>query len=293
MNKINGPIIIGGIGGSGTRVIAQILRELNCFIGNDLNESLDNLSYTLLFKRKKWYYKNEDSKNKIFTGLSVLEKSMLNNHPEFSIKEYFFLFTAMISMYWRGHNKEGDGKGRWAIERKNQIVLGNNPINDYNLWGWKEPNSHLILPFLKEYFPNLKYIFTIRNGLDMAFSKNQQQLFNWGALFGIDYPKKAKEIPEASFRYWLAANKRVIQIGETMGNDRFHIVNFDKLSNLDYDEIRSFLSFLNIDIEENKIYKIESIIKRPETIGRYNNYAIDWFKEEDELELMNLGFNLK
>ena len=67
LQDMKGPVVIGGVGGSGTRVIAEILRELKFFIGNDLNGPLDNLTYTLLFKRKKWYYKNYNNR-KNYTG---------------------------------------------------------------------------------------------------------------------------------------------------------------------------------------------------------------------------------
>jgi hypothetical protein len=39
------------VGGSGTRVIAMILASLGLNIGNNLNQALDNLIFTLLFKR--------------------------------------------------------------------------------------------------------------------------------------------------------------------------------------------------------------------------------------------------
>ena len=46
------PIAVGGIGGSGTRLIADCLRELDLFIGGDLNPAYDNLWFTLLFKHQ-------------------------------------------------------------------------------------------------------------------------------------------------------------------------------------------------------------------------------------------------
>ncbi len=49
----NGPVVIGGVGGSGTRVVAAILSTLGFHLGNDLNESMDNLWTTLLFKRPR------------------------------------------------------------------------------------------------------------------------------------------------------------------------------------------------------------------------------------------------
>jgi hypothetical protein len=45
-------VAIGGVGGSGTRVGAALPRELGYYTGDDLNESLDNLWFTLLFKRR-------------------------------------------------------------------------------------------------------------------------------------------------------------------------------------------------------------------------------------------------
>ena len=45
------PIAVGGVGGSGTRVVANFLEMLGFDMGSDINESLDNLTFTLLFKR--------------------------------------------------------------------------------------------------------------------------------------------------------------------------------------------------------------------------------------------------
>ena len=46
------PVAIGGIGGSGTRVVVEILQDLGYYVGDDLNPALDNLLFTLLFKRR-------------------------------------------------------------------------------------------------------------------------------------------------------------------------------------------------------------------------------------------------
>lgn len=37
------PIVIGGVGGSGTRVVAKMVEALGYFVGDDLNEALDNM----------------------------------------------------------------------------------------------------------------------------------------------------------------------------------------------------------------------------------------------------------
>ena len=63
---LTGPVVIGGVGGSGTRVLAEILSLFGFYLGNDLNGAKDNLVYTLLFKRPNWFYRNKDNR-KIIT----------------------------------------------------------------------------------------------------------------------------------------------------------------------------------------------------------------------------------
>lgn len=292
--ELKGPIVIGGIGGSGTRVVAQILNELNIYIGNDLNGPLDNLSYTLLFKRRKWFYRNIENRKEIYKGLGILEKSMKNHNPRFTVSENIFINKATLSMYINGHNKEGRGKGKWAIERLKIIRKGKTEITGNEIgWGWKEPNSHLILKYLNEFFPDLKYIHVIRNGLDIAYSSNQQQLYNWGAIFEVDLPKSDEEIPISSFRYWILANKQAFLTGAAMGAKRFHVVNFDKLICHDENEILGLLSFLGFEYSQHNIDSINGLIKKPITVQRYLEHNYSWLSKNDRSELMNLGFSVK
>ncbi len=37
---MTGPVVIGGVGGSGARVVAQILLQLNYYLGSDLNRQI-------------------------------------------------------------------------------------------------------------------------------------------------------------------------------------------------------------------------------------------------------------
>ena len=185
---MQGPIIIGGIGGSGTRVVVSILQLFNVYFGDDLNIPLDNLSYTLLFKRPKWFYKNHLNKRKIKTGLSIMEKSMLNR-KSYTLREITYLLNATVSMARQGHNIEKEGQGKWAFDRLKHLLFNNtNNISLYEYWGWKEPNSHLLLKHFYQYFTGLKYIHTVRNGLDMAFSPNQQQFYNLFKPFPYTFP---------------------------------------------------------------------------------------------------------
>ena len=46
-----GPVAVGGVGGSGTRLIASMVSSLGYEMGSNLNHSQDDLTFAVLFKR--------------------------------------------------------------------------------------------------------------------------------------------------------------------------------------------------------------------------------------------------
>lgn len=287
----NGPIVIGGIGGSGTRVMAEIAALFGFYIGKDLNGASDNLTYTLLFKRPIWFKKNINNTGQIYTGLRILEKSMIKD-GRLSLREKIFLMKAVRGMSKFGHNKEGEGKGDWPFQRLPFINFPQIPNSDsYHGWGWKEPNTHLLIPKFEEYFQQFRYIHTMRHGLDMAFSTNQQQLFNWASLFGIDLPVSRDDIPRASFRYWVEANRRAISLGNQLGSQKFLLVNFDELCSKPSDEIRKIADFLQISPTDELLAEASRLPVIPRTTGRHKDHNLDVFNLKDLSFLKDLGFS--
>ena len=287
---LHGPIIIGGIGGSGTRVVAAILRVFNIYIGDDLNIPLDNITYTFLFKRPKWFYKNRFNNRKINTGLRIMEKSMTNK-KYYTPTELIFLINATISMARYGHNIQKHGTGLWAFHRLFHILFNRQKdILSYSGWGWKEANSHLILENLNKHFTNLRYIHTIRHGLDMAYSTTQQQLFNWGPMFGVPLPETTEELPVASFRYWVEVNRSVLELSKTLSPDKFLLLNFDKLcANPDL-EIQKLIDFLGIQVSESQLKKATAIPVVPDSKDRFITHGISGFWRDDLEFLHSLGY---
>jgi hypothetical protein len=45
------PLVIGATGGSGTRVVAAIVRRAGYFIGTNLNNSLDSMEFPTMYDR--------------------------------------------------------------------------------------------------------------------------------------------------------------------------------------------------------------------------------------------------
>lgn len=290
----NGPIVIGGLGGSGTRLIAEILIKLGFFMGHDLNGANDNLLYTLLFKRPRWFYKNHQNKNEIHRGLSILHKLMLFDNT-LSPSEIGFLLQATSSMAFFGENHKKNGRGMSAFKRMIKALGMKQKIKqkDYIGWGWKEPNSHLILDELSTHFRNFKYIHTMRHGLDIAFSENQQQLYNWGRLYDVPSPKDKTSEHIAAFQYWLNVHEKIKSQGESLPKEQFLLLNFDRLCTSPEVEIPKLLSFLNIKIDKGSYHDLLKLPKRPHSVGRFKHHDISKFNRISIEHLRTFGFDIE
>jgi hypothetical protein len=286
--KKNGPVVIGGMGGSGTRVVAEICSSFGIYLGDDLSLASDNLLYTLLFRRKTWFYKSYQNGDRIRIGLSLLEKLLLKKY-NLSPKEIWFLLYAVtdMSLHYRDDRY-------WPFERLMNILR--NPrfkAYPYLGWGWKEPNSYLLLSHLPEQFPSLKFIHVIRHGVDMAFSKNQRQLRAYGNLFGIPYPKDRADIPRASLMYWARANRSAAQLGKSLGNDHYLEVNFDLLCTKPDQTINDIISFLELEIDPDTRQAALYLPKIPNSLGRYKKYDLSQFDSGDLDIVRSFGFSLE
>jgi hypothetical protein len=135
------PVIIGGIGGSGTRLIAAILRVVGGYMGR-VNASNDSRYMGTFIRRWLQIY------------LARIEEWKRAGEPE-----------AMVQCFYD------------CLRRH----LEDLPL-DAPFWGWKNPPCLLLLPFLDRRFSEMRFIHVIRDGRDMAFSKNQYDLRNYGHL---------------------------------------------------------------------------------------------------------------
>jgi len=285
--KENGPIVIGGMGGSGTRLVAEILSQFGIFLGDDLNVASDNLLYTLLFRRSAWFYKSYQNRNRIQTGLSVLDKLLLKEYG-LSFKEIWFLLYAVtdMSLHYRRDERS------WSLMRLRKIINNTRfKDNQYNGWGWKEPNSYLILENLKDHYNSLKFIHTIRHGADMAFSKNQRQLRTWGDLFGI--PEPSKDFPSASLKFWARANQAVEKLGESLGVNQYLQINYDLLCQKPDQIINELITFLNIDVDKPTYQAALKLPKIPPSLGRYKKEDLSQFDMDDLNVVKSFGFTVE
>jgi hypothetical protein len=258
-------IAIGGLGGSGTRVIAHSVRRMGFHLGSDLNASLDNLWFTLLFKRSKVLEESDDKFAKLF-GIfadALQDKPVDEMHRDL-LRSLCLEPRAKLTTEYLLQRVENLCHGARLPERPARVA-------------WKEPNTHVVLDRLLRFEPQLKYVHVMRNGLDMAFSSNQTQARLWGPqLTGRPFEPSARY----SLHYWRKAHERVFQIGRQMG-ESFCLINFDELCHSPSESVDNLAAFVGVTLSEELKETLCCEVRRPTSIGRFREHDQAALDRED------------
>lgn len=243
-----GPIVVGGLGGSGTRVVEEILRQLNVDTGTDLNTAGDNRWFTLLCKLPRWDLDARMPDSPAMRSLAVLETAM-TGCSEFTAHDRKLVSESYrrSRRWWRHDRLVDDRPPAWLQARVTSLFRsGSGEAPSASAWGWKEPNSHLFIPHLQAHFGDrLRYVHVIRNGFDMAQSRNQLQLTRWGSRFGLRQPATRPD-PSAALDFWIRANEAAIENGNALPPSSFFLLRYDDLCANPREEITRFAEFLDL-----------------------------------------------
>ena len=79
-------------------------------------------------------------------------------------------------------------------------------------WGWKEPRSIYLISFFDTVMPGFRFLHFMRDGRDMAFSENQQQLKKHGDAVLSGIPRRKKQL--RSIALWSTMNTQAADFGE-------------------------------------------------------------------------------
>lgn len=273
-------VAIGALGGSGTRVVAQVLIEAEIYIGDELNESHDNLIFTRLFKNPEWY-KNASEK-RINKRLAVFEEYMEKDCLSFN--------NAVELMVSANNNPTIKSNNLFYFNVIRKII---NSKKERKIWGWKEPNTQIYIEEIANYFPNLKYIHVIRHGLDMAFSNNKQQLNNWGYKYDIfiEGNETEDEIAYKQLDYWIQSTKEVLEKCQKLGSN-FLLLNHSSLCENPKNQIKIIIDFLNLEMDQQKLNTLSEIPKTPDTSGRYKKSNLEIFDKKQIEYVKEMGFEI-
>jgi hypothetical protein len=278
----NGPphavVAIGGVGGSGTRVGAALLRLLGFYIGQDLNEPLDNLWFTLLFKRRSILLETEVD----FRRLVSLFWDRMSGRVEFADDERALLLRLADDGRLQ-HSAE------WLAQRARSFLDGAGSAAPGQRWGWKEPNTCIVIHRLLECQPPLRYIHFVRHPIDMALSSNQNQLQNWGPVVASrDVEISARE----SLTYWCALHRRIVSLQERWP-DRILCVGFEALCAEPLKGFAEIAAFVDADQTEGSGADFCALVAQGAPQGRRSaTVDLQQFDQRDIEHVRQFGFEV-
>ncbi len=224
------PVIIGATGGSGTRVVARIARRAGYNLGSYINEANDALAFRSFHDR--W----------INRFLGMRGPKAITSDVDRATKD----FHVALSQH-----------------------LGS-AMHEQILWGWKAPRSIYLLPFLHTQFPGLKFIHVIRDGRDMAFSRNQNQLRKH-ALEVLSWSERLfSPTPVRSILLWARINLQASEFSEKHLGQNYCLVRFEDLCQRPVETTANILRFLEVELDPQGIAAAE--ILAPSSIGRWQNH---------------------
>ncbi len=220
------PLLIGAVGGSGTRVLARILSNAGFFPGSRRNEAEDSESVMDFYNRWMLPY--------------LVHGGVL---PAQEAKEARRQFEVAIEEHRRG------------------IASSSTP------WLVKVPRTLLMLPYWHAAFPQARFIHMIRNGLDMAYSNDTNQLRMFGDLM-LTAGEQSLPQPMRAMAYWRTANLRAAEMGKSLFPDRYHPLRFEDLCQHPETTLATLARFLQHPLAGMDV-------SPPPTIGRWRTQPAD------------------
>jgi hypothetical protein len=222
------PLIIGATGGSGTRVVARLAQRAGYNLGNYVNEANDALAFRPFHER--WINRFLEAQNRKTKGADETEQMTKD-------------FRIALAQHLESNT---------SAESR---------------WGWKAPRSIYLLPFFQAQFPELKFIHVLRDGRDMAFSKNQNQLRKHGARVLSWRERWLNTQPVRSILLWARVNLQAAEFGEARLANNYLTIRFEDLCQKPLETTARLLRFLDADLDAESIAGSE--IAPPSSIGRW------------------------
>ena len=235
----SGPLVIGATGGSGTRVLVDIIQVAGGFMGANLRPTNDSRAFGPFCQR--WV------------------RPYITRHRK-----------PLAEETWRAMREDL----RLCVQEHIAELHAGAPF-----WGWKNPPNVYLVPFLHEQYPALRFIHVVRDGRDMAFSDNQNQLKRFGdAVLGRPplgllrltravAPKLAWPDPRRSIALWSTINVEAADFGEQVLKENYLRVRFEDLCTHTVDTVRRILSFVGSG--EPYVTQAAACVAAPPTIGRW------------------------
>lgn len=273
-------LIVGGVGGSGTRVVARVLEVAGLRTLDDLNGAHDALLCTALFKRPS-VLADIAAEAPFEDEWRILEDVLHGFQP---------LSRGQVDLLSRLAAEPRPQHSRaWLEERVTRAIEEARSGSRYGPWFVKEPNLHWVAPAALRIRDSLRFVMVVRHGADMAFSKNQNQAVVWGPTalgaastsHGARAALRLRQVraragrrrvptgitPSRSLRYWRFVHERVARLRE-LHPTRVLLVSYDQLCSSPHDVLPDLIAFAGSPRSEKLTNEAIGLVDAPDSIGR-------------------------
>lgn len=226
------PIIVGATGGSGTRAVHRVLEMAGVYMGRRLNAAGDADDFI-------YYYDHHI--NPILSLTRSLDYD-LDGLPA-SLRQSS---TDQLGDLLRHHCRD---------------------VLPHSRWGLKNPRSMYLLPHIHRVLGDFFFVHVIRDGRDMALSRNQRQTaLHHAALFGAPI---SDPIALSSMEMWAVANAQAADWAERTLGERYIRIRLEDLCAAPAAVLADTLARLSLDNVPTTLDRLASIVESQPTAGRW------------------------
>jgi Sulfotransferase family len=135
-------------------------------------------------------------------------------------------------------------------------------------WGWKEPRSIYLMKYFDRAMPTFRFVHFVRDGRDMAFSENQNQLRKHGSVV-LDATHEGLDRPLQSIVVWSKVNTWAADYGEQVLGDRYLRVRFEDLCSDPAVTTRRVFDLFELSGDAEQMAR--DAVRPPSTLGRWRD----------------------
>ena len=136
-------------------------------------------------------------------------------------------------------------------------------------WGFKNPRTMLILPFLHEMFPDMKFVHVVRDGRDISLGNEFASRNRYRAAFLTD-EEMSLSAEEAMILFWGRSNERAMEYGRQHMPGQYLQMRWEDLCADPARKTAELLEFASRPVADAS--RIAKIVRKPKSIGRWRTF---------------------
>lgn len=136
-------------------------------------------------------------------------------------------------------------------------------------WGFKNPRSMLILPFLNEMFSGMKFVHVVRDGRDISLGNEFAATNQYRAAF-LQEDEISLSAEEAMILFWGRSNQQSMEYGRQHMPGRYLQMRWEELCADSFRKTAELLEFASCPTADAR--RISRVVRMPSSIGRWKTF---------------------